>query len=64
MLLPTVQHALGGPAHMTVGLVAVFITVLCIIAADTGAYFFGKSMVRVLYVASPVLCIGVCLAPR
>lgn len=32
--------------HMTVGLIATFITVLCIIAADTGAYFFGKSMGR------------------
>ena len=31
--------------HMTVGLIATFMTVLCIIAADTGAYFFGKSMV-------------------
>jgi len=32
---------------MTVGLVAVFITVLCIILADTGAYFFGKALVSV-----------------
>ncbi|GAB4821285.1 hypothetical protein N2152v2_008331 [Parachlorella kessleri] len=46
LILQPWPHALGGPAHMTVGLVAVFITVLCIILADTGAYFFGKALGR------------------
>lgn len=31
---------------MSVGLIATFITVLCIILADTGAYFFGKALGR------------------
>ena len=33
-----------GITNATVGLVATFTAVLCIIAADTGAYFFGKSL--------------------
>lgn len=36
------QSPLGGVTEATVGLVATFTAVLCIIAADTGAYFFGK----------------------
>jgi uncharacterized membrane protein YedE/YeeE len=32
--------------QLTVGLVATFITVACIIAADTGAYFVGKNLGR------------------
>jgi hypothetical protein len=43
---------LGGPTHLTVGLIAAFVAVACIIAADTGAYFcgkaFGRTQVRVL----------------
>lgn len=35
--------ALTGVSQATVGLVATFTAVACIIAADTGAYFFGKS---------------------
>lgn len=35
---------LGGLAHWTVGLVATLTAVLCIIAADTGAYFVGKNL--------------------
>ena len=37
---------LGGPTHLTVGLIAAFVAVACIIAADTGAYFCGKSFGR------------------
>ena len=37
---------LGGPAALTVGMVATFIAVSCIIAADTGAYFCGKAFGR------------------
>lgn len=43
------QHwpvALGGPTHITVGLVATFVAVLCVIAADSGAYLVGKTMGR------------------
>lgn len=36
----------GGLTHVTVGLIATFIAVACIIAADTGAYFFGKALGR------------------
>lgn len=39
-----IQGVLGGLTQVTVGLVATFTAVACIIAADTGAYFFGKSM--------------------
>jgi CDP-diglyceride synthetase len=43
---------LGGPTHLTVGLIAAFVAVACIIAADTGAYFcgkaFGRTQVRLL----------------
>jgi len=38
------QGLLGGVANATVGLVATWTVVLCIIAADTGAYFCGKSL--------------------
>ncbi|GAQ78320.1 phosphatidate cytidyltransferase [Klebsormidium nitens] len=34
---------LGGPAHWTVGLIATLISFACIIAADVGAYFGGKT---------------------
>lgn len=37
---------LGGPSSLTVGMVAAFVAVACIIAADTGAYFCGKSFGR------------------
>lgn len=40
------QAVLGGVTQATVGLVATFTAVACIIAADTGAYFFGKSFGR------------------
>jgi phosphatidate cytidylyltransferase len=36
----------GGVSHWTVGLIATFMSVACIIAADTGAYLFGKSLGR------------------
>lgn len=35
---------LGGLSHWTVGLVATLTAVLCIVAADTGAYFVGKNL--------------------
>lgn len=41
-LVQSWQSPLGGVTEATVGLVATFTAVLCIIAADTGAYFFGK----------------------
>ncbi|KAL4428011.1 hypothetical protein ABPG75_002100 [Micractinium tetrahymenae] len=41
-----VPAVLGGPTHLTVGLLAAFVAVACIIAADTGAYFTGKSFGR------------------
>ncbi len=37
---------LGGISHWTVGLVATFMAVACTIAADTGAYAFGKTLGR------------------
>eukprot|EP00897_Mesotaenium_endlicherianum_P005171 jgi/Mesen1/4682/ME000241S03721 len=37
---------LGGASHWTVGLVATFITVATVIAADTGAYVGGKNFGR------------------
>ena len=37
---------LGGLTHWTVGLIATFMTVACTIAADTGAYAFGKTLGR------------------
>lgn len=41
------QSSLGLSAtSATVGLVATFTAVACVIAADTGAYFFGKSLGR------------------
>ena len=40
------QMALGGLTHWTVGLIATFMAVACIIAADTGAYFTGKRFGR------------------
>ncbi|KAL3156701.1 hypothetical protein ABBQ38_000976 [Trebouxia sp. C0009 RCD-2024] len=36
----------GGLSHWTVGLVATFMAVACVIAADTGAYFCGRSFGR------------------
>ncbi|PSC75575.1 Phosphatidate cytidylyltransferase [Micractinium conductrix] len=45
-LAATVPALLGGPTHLTVGLMAAFVAVACIIAADTGAYFCGKSFGR------------------
>lgn len=44
VLLHSWQGALGGVTNATVGLIATFTAVLCIIAADTGAYFCGKSL--------------------
>eukprot|EP00204_Picochlorum_oklahomense_P001877 CAMPEP_0118806222 /NCGR_PEP_ID=MMETSP1161-20130426/30510_1 /TAXON_ID=249345 /ORGANISM="Picochlorum oklahomensis, Strain CCMP2329" /LENGTH=382 /DNA_ID=CAMNT_0006735335 /DNA_START=120 /DNA_END=1265 /DNA_ORIENTATION=- len=43
-LLQSWQGVMGGVTHATVGLVATFTAVACIIAADTGAYFCGKSL--------------------
>ena len=40
------QSVVGGVSQATVGVVACFVTVACIIAADTGAYFCGKSLGR------------------
>jgi len=37
---------LGGPTHVTVGLVATLTTVLAIIAADSGAYLVGRAIGR------------------
>ncbi|PRW05876.1 Phosphatidate cytidylyltransferase [Chlorella sorokiniana] len=42
----SIPALLGGPTALTVGMVATFITVCCIIAADTGAYFCGKAFGR------------------
>ncbi|CAL5219137.1 g913 [Coccomyxa viridis] len=36
----------GGITHWTVGLIATFMTVACTIAADTGAYAFGRTLGR------------------
>lgn len=49
--LDTVQVLLGGLSHCTVGLVATFMAVLCIVASDTGAYFFGKSFGKTQLIA-------------
>lgn len=38
------QVLMGGLSHWTVGLVATLTAVLCIVAADTGAYFVGKNL--------------------
>ena len=38
--------ALGGISQWTVGLFATFMAVSCTIAADTGAYAFGKTLGR------------------
>lgn len=40
------QVLFGGLSHWTVGLVATFMAVACVIAADTGAYFCGRSFGR------------------
>jgi phosphatidate cytidylyltransferase len=45
-LAALIPPLLGGPTHLTVGLIAAFVAVACIIAADTGAYFCGKSFGR------------------
>lgn len=34
-------QALGGLTHVTVGLVATFTSIACVVAADVGAYFVG-----------------------
>ena len=44
VFLQNAQGVLGGVTNATVGLVATWTAVLCIIAADTGAYFCGKSL--------------------
>ena len=41
-----VQVMFGGLTHWTVGLLASLMSVACVIAADTGAYFMGKSFGR------------------
>ena len=38
--------ALGGISHWTVGLIACIMSVACVIASDTGAYFTGKAVGR------------------
>jgi len=40
------QVALGGLTHWTVGLLATFMSAACVVAADTGAYAFGKTLGR------------------
>lgn len=40
------QVLFGGISHWTVGLIATFMAVACTIAADTGAYAFGKTLGR------------------
>ncbi len=40
------QVLFGGITHWTVGLIATFMTVACTIAADTGAYAFGRTLGR------------------
>ncbi len=45
-LMQSWQTGVGGVTQATVGAVAAFVTVACIIAADTGAYFCGKSLGR------------------
>lgn len=40
------QVLLGGLSQWTVGLLATVMAVSCIVAADVGAYFFGKSWGR------------------
>jgi hypothetical protein len=61
-LAATIPTLLGGPTHMTVGLIATFVAVACIIAADTGAYFCGKSFGRT-QVSLEAGCGGRLLAP-
>ena len=45
-LMQSWQSGVSGVTQATVGVVATFMTVACIIAADTGAYFCGKSLGR------------------
>jgi phosphatidate cytidylyltransferase len=40
------QVLLGGLSQWTVGLLATVMAVACIVAADVGAYFFGKQWGR------------------
>ena len=40
------QVALGGLTHWTVGLIATIMSVACVVASDTGAYFTGKAVGR------------------
>lgn len=42
---------LGGPTHITVGLVATFVTVVSIVAADVMAYLVGKLFGRTQLIA-------------
>ena len=35
--------AFGGLAHVTVGLIATFTSIACVVAADVGAYFVGAT---------------------
>ena len=41
-----VQVLLGGLSQWTVGLIATFVAVACVIAADVGAFFVGKTVGR------------------
>lgn len=45
-LMQSWQSTVAGVTQATVGVVATFTAVACVIAADTGAYFFGKSLGR------------------
>lgn len=46
LLVVHAQVLFGGISHWTVGLVATIMAVACVIAADTGAYFCGRSFGR------------------
>ena len=48
------QATFGASTRWTVGLLATLMSVACIIAADVGAYFVGKSFGRIkLHAISP-----------
>ena len=48
------QAAFADPTKWTVGLVATLMSVACIVAADVGAYYFGKTFGRTkLHAISP-----------
>lgn len=42
-------QALGGLTHVTVGLVATFTSIACVVAADVGAYFVGALLLSGLF---------------